>query len=149
MMPLAPLDGTSRPDSGYADSGGPSRFFFCSKVSTKEREAGCEGLPKKSAGEATNREDDSAGLDSPRAGAVGQTGGARNHHPTLKPIALTTWLTKLICPPTPGVILVPFAGAGSEMIGAVKAGWGNVFGIERDPEYAEIARARLAHWCGT
>ena len=67
----------------------------------------------------------------------------------MKPISLTTWLTKLICPPTPGVILVPFAGAGSEMIGAVKAGWGNVFGIERDPEYAEIARARLAHWCGT
>jgi site-specific DNA-methyltransferase (adenine-specific) len=135
------------PDLGYGDSGGPSRFFYCTKVNTKEREAGCEGLPLRSAGEITDREDGSDGLNSPRAGA-GRTGGARNNHPTLKPIALTTWLAKLICPPNPGVILVPFAGAGSEMIGAVKAGWPMVFGIEREAEYIEIAHARLKHWCG-
>jgi hypothetical protein len=33
------------------------------------------------------------------------------------------------------------------MIGALKAGWPSVFGIEREEEYATIARARLAHWC--
>lgn len=135
------------PDLGYLDGKtNPSRFFFCSKVSTKEREAGCDGLPLRSAGEVTEREDGSAGLDNPRAGA-GRTGGARNHHPTLKPISLTTWLARLIMPPRPGVILVPFAGAGSEMIGALKAGWGAVFGIEREADYLPIARARLAHWC--
>ena len=131
----------------YGDSGGPSRFFYTTKVSTKEREAGCEGLVKRSAGETTEREDDSAGLDSPRAGA-GRTGGARNHHPTLKPISLTTWLARLILPPTERpILLVPFSGAGSEMIGAIKAGWPGVFGIEREAEYVQIARARLAHWC--
>lgn len=138
---------TKRTAGGYVDSGGPSRFFYCSKVSTKEREAGCEGLPLRSAGEVTEREDGSAGLDNPRAGA-GRTGGARNHHPTLKPIALTTWLARLLLPPTPRpVILVPFAGAGSEMIGCLRAGWAGVLGIEREREYAEIARARLTHWC--
>ncbi|MCL2451181.1 MAG: hypothetical protein FWD17_19725, partial [Polyangiaceae bacterium] len=43
-------------------------------------------------------------------------------------------------------ILVPFSGAGSEMIGCLRAGWPKVVGIERDPEYAAIARARLSHW---
>lgn len=169
----AVLPMTARTAGGYADGGGPSRFFYCSKVSTKEREAGCEGLALRSAGEVTDREDicgtcrgvgwldhpedkcptcsgsgrvRTAGLDNPRAGA-GRTGGARNHHPTLKPLSLTTWLARLICPPSPGVILVPFAGAGSEMIGALRAGWGGVFGIERESEYVEIARARLRHWC--
>jgi site-specific DNA-methyltransferase (adenine-specific) len=145
--PGAVLPLNRRTAGGYADSGGPSRFFYCSKVSTKEREAGCEGLALRSAGEVTDREDGSAGLDNPRAGA-GRTSGARNHHPTLKPLSLTTWLAKLIMPPTAApVLLVPFAGAGSEMIGAVRAGWPYVLGIEREAEYIEIARARLKHWC--
>lgn len=136
----------SLPDLGYMDGKtNPSRFFFCSKVSTREREFGCEGLPLRSAGEVTDREDDSEGLDSPRAGA-GRTGGARNHHPTLKPVSLTTWLAKLIKPAVGGVLLVPYAGAGSEMIGALRAGWAEVVGIERDEAYCEIARARLSRW---
>lgn len=140
-----------RTAGGYSDAGGPSRFFYCSKVSTKEREAGCEALALRSAGEVTDREDGSDGLESPRAGA-GRGSGCRNHHPTLKPLALTTWLARLLLPPAlpgrPGpVILVPFAGAGSEMIGCLKAGWAGVFGIEREEAYAQIARARLGHWC--
>jgi hypothetical protein len=128
---------------------GPSRFFYCSKVSTREREDGCDRLPRRSAGEVTDREEDSAGLDSPRAGA-GRTGGARNHHPTLKPISLTTYLARLLLPPPGGPvrrILVPYAGAGSEMIGAMMAGWDEVIGIERDAEYVAIAEARIRHWC--
>lgn len=137
----------AKPDSGYSDSGGASRFFFTSKASRKEREKGCEHLPLKSAGEVCDREEDSAGLDNPRAGA-GRTGGARNHHPTVKPLDLVTYLARLIRPalaPNPdAVILVPFAGSGSEMIGALRAGWPLVFGIEREAEYIDIAHARLA-----
>lgn len=132
--------------SVYADSGGPSRFFYCPKVSTKERELGCESLPLKSAGECTEREDGSAGLNNPRAGA-GRGGGARNHHPTLKPIALTEYLAKLILPPSGGVLLVPFSGSGSEIIGALKAGWPAVMGIERESEYVEIAKCRIPANC--
>lgn len=134
----------ARPDSGYSDGGGPSRFFYCAKVSTKERELGCESLPRRSAGECTDREDASAGLSSPRAGA-GRTGGAHNHHPTLKPIALARWLASLIRPPTAeATLLVPYSGAGSEIIGALQAGWPLVYGIEGEADYVQIAHARVA-----
>lgn len=135
----------ARPDSGYAENGGPSRFFFCTKVSTKEREFGCEHLPLRSAADMTESPEDSARLDSPRTGA-GRGAGARNHHPTLKPIALTKWLATMIKPPAGGRLLVPYAGAGSEMIGALQAGWGEVVGIEAEAEYAAIAMARIEAW---
>lgn len=125
--------------SGYA------RFKYTAKVSRREREAGCEALPLLAAGEVCQ---DETGLHSPRAGA-NRTGGARNHHPTLKPIALTTYLARLLLPPytgRPRRILCPFSGAGSEMIGALLAGWDEVVGIEREPDYARIAEQRLAHW---
>jgi len=142
---------TKRTAGGYSDDGGPSRFFYCAKVSKREREHGCAALPMRSAGEVTGgREEGSAGLSNPRAGA-GRGGGSRNHHPTLKPIALTQWLARLLLPPPradgrPPVLLVPYSGAGSEMIGALRAGWGAVFGIERDPEYVAIANARIEAW---
>jgi len=103
------------------ETGGASRFFYCTKVSKPEREAGCEALGD-------------------------SEGKARNHHPTLKPIALTRWLASLIKPPTgDATLLVPFSGAGSEMIGAMQAGWPSVVGIERDAEYVAIAKARIKH----
>ncbi len=76
---------------------------------------------------------------------------ARNHHPTVKPIALAEYLARLILPPKradgkPRRLLVPFSGSGSEIIGALRAGWDEVVGIELSPEYAEIAEARIAHW---
>ena len=119
---------------------GPSRFFFSPKVSTKEREAGCEALEHRNVSEMLDREEGSDGLESPRS-------GARNHHPTLKPIGLTEYLARLILPPTEcPVLLVPFSGAGSEMIGATQAGWPAIVGIEQDASYVEIANARIAHW---
>lgn len=138
----------ARPDSGYTDGGGPSRFFYCAKVSTREREFGCDALPKRTAGETTDREDGSAGLESPRSGA-GRGGGARNHHPTLKPLSLTKWLARLIMPPTQdATLLVPYSGAGSEVIGALQAGWPCVLGIEGEAEYVAIAHARIGAWGG-
>ena len=53
-------------------------------------------------------------------------------------------LARLIMPPSGGRLLVPFCGSGSEMIGAILAGWTDVTGIEREAEYVEIARARVA-----
>lgn len=67
----------------------------------------------------------------------------------VKPISLTKWLATLLLPPQlnrPRRILVPFSGSGSEMIGAMRAGWDEVVGIEREAEYVEIARARLSRW---
>ena len=73
--------------------------------------------------------------------------GLKNSHPTVKPLKLTEYLASLILPPfqgNPRRLLVPFAGSGSEMIGAQRAGWEDTVGIEREPEYVEIAETRLA-----
>lgn len=71
---------------------------------------------------------------------------AENHHPTVKPVDLTAYLAKLLLPPecdTPRRILVPFCGSGSEIIGALRAGWNEAVGIELEPEYVEIAARRI------
>jgi DNA modification methylase len=75
--------------------------------------------------------------------------GAGNTHPTVKPLALTTYLAKLVLPPAredgaPRRLLVPFAGSGSEVLGGLAAGWDEVVGIEREPEYVAIAKQRIA-----
>lgn len=103
---------------GFSESGfsGASRFFYCSKASTSERNAGVDD---------------------------------RNIHPTVKQINLARYLAKLLLPPDsvkPRRLLVPFAGSGSEMIGALLAGWDEVVGIEKTAEYVPIAEARLNHW---
>jgi DNA modification methylase len=135
-------EGARTREARPADSGGASRFFYCAKPSGKERDAGCEHLPVKSGGEATDREDDSAGVKNPRAGA-GRGGGRRNHHPTVKSIALMRWLIRLITPPG-GLVLDPFAGSGSTGVAALAEG-ARFIGIEREPEYFDIAKARLEH----
>ena len=139
-------EGTASGDRVVLDMGGASRFFYSAKVSTKEREWGCAEIPMRASSEIHGREQDSAGILNPRAGAQGR-GGARNHHPTLKPIALARWLARLIMPPTRDAkLLVPFSGAGSEMIGALEAGWPMAFGIEGEQGYIDIAHARIAAW---
>lgn len=70
-----------------------------------------------------------------------------NDHPTVKPLALCVHLARLILPPprkTPRRLIVPFSGSGSEMLGALMAGWDHVTGIECDPQYVEIAKRRLS-----
>jgi site-specific DNA-methyltransferase (adenine-specific) len=121
--------------------GDAARFFYCAKTGKREREEGLEGFDERRAGAMSGGEEtrDDRPTNHPFR---------RNHHPTVKPLALTQYLAALILPP-PHVesrILVPFAGSGSECIGAMLAGWRTVVGVEREAEYAAIARARLEHW---
>lgn len=137
----------SRNESPKAgDSGGASRFFYCAKANRKERELGCDDLPARAGFEAVEREEGSDGLASPRTGAGRTAGKVRNFHPTVKPLDLCRYLATLIKPPSAGRILVPFSGSGSEMIGAMLAGWQNVTGIEGEADYIDIAHARIAHY---
>lgn len=121
------------------DSGGASRFFYVAKPSRKERDLGCEHLQPKTAGEATGRQEGSAGI-TPRAGA-GRTGGAHNHHPTVKPVALMRYLVRLVTP-VGGTVLDPFAGSGTTGM-AARLEDRRFLGIELESEYLEIARLRI------
>lgn len=122
--------------SVYADAGGASRFFYTTKVSRGEREQGCDDL-----------NEGPQGTDALRSGGRGE-GKVKNTHPTLKSIDLTRWLATMLLPPPrkdgkPRRILVPFSGAGSEMIGCIQAGWDEVVGIEGEAEYIAIAKSRI------
>lgn len=118
-----------------------ARFFYVPKASRAERDLGLADLPIRSGGDVCDREDGTDGLNSPRAGA-GRNGRVRNHHPTVKPIDLMRYLCRLVTPPG-GLVYDPFCGSGTTLIGAKLEGFRWV-GSEMDPEYAEIARKRVA-----
>jgi len=127
--------------ASFGDSGSASRFFYTAKASKSERNAGLEGFEevvKPLMGEFKDNPGRSTPKSSPTARA--------NHHPTVKPLSLTKYLATLIKPPTGGRLLVPFSGSGSEMIGALQAGWEYVEGVELTEEYIPIAEARIAYW---
>jgi len=120
--------------SGFGDSGGASRFFYCAKTSKSERNAGLEGMPEKRTG------------DFRKGGASNERSEEnyskmQNFHPTVKPIKLMTYLIKLITPPN-GICLDPFMGSGSTGV-ACKDLFIGFVGIERDPDYFNIASKRL------
>ncbi len=153
------------------DTGTAARFFFQSdwsyevaeqlanadpvryqaKASRSERNAGLEHLPERE--RTTQGRDIVTTIDRKdgkgRVPVNAKIQPAQNHHPTVKPIALARWLATLLLPPAvyaPRRILVPFSGSGSEMIGAMLAGWEEIIGIEMDAEYCKIAEARLVYW---
>lgn len=125
------------------EEGGASRFFYCPKASRAERDAGLEefeaaqslytrGTGLKANGDGSERSERSE---------------SRNIHPTVKPIALARYLARLILPPVPDArMLTPFSGSGSEVIGALQAGWSHVDGIDSWDVAVRISRARIAHW---
>ena len=67
--------------------------------------------------------------------------GEGNTHPTVKPTDLMRYLCRLVTPPG-GVVLDPFMGSGSTGKAALLEGF-DFIGIERDPNYYEIAQQRV------
>jgi len=94
---------------------GASRFFYCAKASTAEREYGLEINTKKR---------------------------RRNNHPTTKPLSLMIYLCNLTKTPTGGVVLDPFMGSGTTGMACKKLGR-KFIGIEINEEYCEIAKQRI------
>jgi DNA modification methylase len=67
----------------------------------------------------------------------------RNHHPTVKPLALMEWLVRLVTPPG-GHVVDPFAGSATTLCAAVRQGF-QATGSELDADYIRIGRARIAY----
>jgi hypothetical protein len=110
-----------------------SRTFYTDKVTSAEREFGCEDLPHKERVEVYKK-------------GYGGTTHARtdikNWHPTVKPMALMEHLVTLVCP-TSGLVLDPFTGSGSTGMACLRKGF-RFTGVELSDEFVTIARARLA-----
>jgi site-specific DNA-methyltransferase (adenine-specific) len=131
-----------REEISYGDQGSAARFFYCPKASRSERDEGLDHIAHTPAGEITDRQENSAGLNSPRAGA-GRTSGGKNTHPTVKPLQLMRYLARLITPPQ-GTILDPWMGSGSTGIAALQEGF-NFIGIELDPRHFQTALQRITN----
>lgn len=127
--------GTSNAPDNYGDTGSAARFFYVAKASKRDRDEGLEGF------EARQYSHD--GRETPIENPYQRNDSkARNHHPTVKPTELMRYLCRLITP-AGGVVLDPFAGSGSTGKGAVLEGF-SFIGIEREADYIDIARARIA-----
>jgi DNA modification methylase len=120
------------------NSGSAARFFYCAKASKADRDEGCEGLEAKSRLEDVGNKWTTVDYRDGHERSV----MSRNHHPTVKPTALMRYLCRLVTPPG-GIVLDPFTGSGSTGKAAILEGF-RFIGIEREAEYVEIAKARIA-----
>ena len=100
---------------GHNDSGGASRFFPVFKYQAK--------APKK------------------ERPVIERGDGTKIQHPTVKPLALMSWLITLITPEG-GTTLDPFAGSGATVEAAMLDGF-NIIGIERESDYLELVQVRM------
>jgi hypothetical protein len=136
------------------DTGSVSRFYYCAKASTADRDDGLEGLPEVgragSSGNNRTRVCLTCGLTDNGSTDHSACGGAienrvakpaRNPHPTVKPTPLMRYLCRLVTPPG-GTILDPFCGSGSTGRGAVLEGF-NFVGVELDAGHCDIAERRI------
>lgn len=110
-------------------------FYYASKASRRERNAGLDGLNAS----AVHRY--GAGI------GEGKTPDApvveKNHHPTVKSLSLMRYLVKLVTQPN-GVVLDMFCGSGSTLCAAIYEHCRFV-GIDQSEEYCAIAKARVAY----
>ena len=139
------------------------KYYYCPKVSRKERNIGCDDLKEKhidkdkddqtskygkyycnDCGKQIVDHVDHSKCDSSKGKEWRQTLHLANNHPTVKPVALMKYLVTLVTPKG-GKVLDPFNGSGSTGM-AVKGFGGEYVGIDLNPDYIEIAKRRITAW---
>jgi len=127
---------------GYSGLGSAARFFYCAKASKAERNAGCEGLEEKVGGSMMANSGDTMQLGGASLkGEPKQKIPDRNHHPTVKPIALMEYLIKLVSRDG-ALVLDPYCGSGTTAIACHNLNR-NYICIENEEEFVVIAEARV------
>lgn len=161
--------GVANKEHEYNDTGGCSKilhkcdyeqidfdlFIYQPKVSKKERNAGLDNFNNSAI---TDRKGNGLGRVCNICGAKQLSpcdcennswvlpANMKNNHPTLKPLSLNEKVLRLFKTPNSQRICYPFAGAGSEIIGGIKAGFDNWTACELNQDYIDIANARIVHW---
>lgn len=132
--------GYCKPWVAYDDDGNASRYFYCAKASTRDRDEGLADFETVKTGSYKFRVDGT--LD-------GQIPAKKNTHPTVKPCDLMQYLVRLVTPKG-GVVLDPFNGSGSTGKAVMyenrdrQSGY-KYIGVELTPEYLPIADARIRY----
>lgn len=126
-------------DYGFKDEGSASRYFYCAKASKKDRDEGLDTFSQEKVNDGRNTPIDNAFQR-------GET-LRKNTHPTVKPTNLMQYLVRLVTPKG-AIILDPFMGSGSTgkavMYENKERNKNYKFiGIELEPEYLNISKARL------
>jgi site-specific DNA-methyltransferase (adenine-specific) len=123
------------------------KYFYCPKVSRRERHVGFEDPGPMFPGSRFDVYMPTSGKTNPETEITAveeKLKGKGNNHPTVKPVELMKYLIKLITPPG-GTVLDPFNGSGSTGMAAVELGF-DYIGCELDPAYVEIAQRRIEAW---
>jgi site-specific DNA-methyltransferase (adenine-specific) len=119
----------------YGDMGGASRFFYCAKASSSERNQGCDDMPDSDKhttyGDYKGTPEHSANVNSK----------SKNFHPTVKPIKLIKYLVTLVTPKG-GICLDLFEGSGTHGVACRELDF-DFIGFEKDESYYKIAQQRL------
>ena len=118
-----------------------ARYFYCPKTSKKERDAGLSSIEEKAFVQFQTGNGCSGKASSI---SEGRNTAYRNNHPTVKPIALMSYLINLVTPPG-GVVLDPFMGSGSTGVASAQNNF-DFIGIEREPDYLQIAKQRIENY---
>ena len=133
--------------------GSASRYFYCAKASKRDRDEGLDAFETKQATGGGGGIGDYLNDVNSASGKYGsEKAPHKNYHPTIKPTSLMQYLVRLVSPKG-ATILDPFMGSGST--GKAVAYENNdrnanysFIGIELDPEYCKIARARIDYAIG-
>jgi site-specific DNA-methyltransferase (adenine-specific) len=126
----------------YSDSGNASRFFksilYYPKASKAEKNKGCEELEEKTMGKNQSSLDGGKMLT---GSGNERNNTSKNFHPTVKPVALISYLIILVTPKG-GTVLDPFGGSGTTAVAAVENGFKYIL-IEKEAEHIPIIEARV------
>ena len=129
-------------DANYGDEGSAARFFYVPKTSKKDRNDGLDNFNAKASAASEFRPNHAEKAEQGEDGnPYGRWTPEKNNHPTVKPTDLMRYLVTMVTPKG-GTTLDPFMGSGSTGRGA-KLGGFNFIGVELDPDYFEIAKARI------
>lgn len=125
-----------------SSEGSAARFFYVPKTTKKDRNDGLDKFKAKATASSEFRPNHAEKAKQGEDGnPYGRWTPEKNNHPTVKPTDLMRYLVTMVTPKG-GTTLDPFMGSGSTGRGA-KLGGFNFIGVELDPDYFEIAKARI------
>ena len=131
-------------ESNYGDKGSAARFYYCAKAAKADRDEGLDAYDvRKSSSMPGRRDCDNAEWNTGNDVTDRFVTDRKNFHPTVKSTSLMRYLCRLVTP-VGGLVYDPFSGSGSTGKAAILEGF-EFIGSELDPEYTDIANARLKH----